>query len=405
MESPHRRTVLGALGAALTVGAAGCNTAEAPTPSQDDATNPMVQYDAGNTGYHPDATGPTGSLEDGWGFRVDDPAAFLTCQPAVVDGVAYAGVSTWGDVGPAAVYAIDAAEGEQQWRFATESSVDVTPAVEAEHVYVVADGALRALQHSDGTERWAYPLSGTGGDPTVLEDTVYVIDDEPAVHAVDVEGGTARWTATGGASVLGRTPAVADGRVIATVPDTEGHAIAFGAESGDERWRLPIDEPMGTPVATPDAVFVADESAQVHRISPTGEHRWTETTVDVELRNSIGATGPAVTDDSIYHCGENGRLAALDRSGERRWTVDLPIDPLGSPVVADGVVYVGGVPRPASDSEPDPAPLFGVRTDGEIVVAHGGPSAVGPPTVLDGTVYCGVLRATDDPQLDVAALY
>lgn len=365
----------------------------------------MAQYDARNTGTHPNATGPMGSLSADWEFGVEYRNAFRVSRPAVVDGTVYAGVVIFGSL-PAALLAIDAEDGSEQWRYETEGDVLVTPAVDEERVYVVADGGLRAIDRASGDGEWTYQLPAGGGDPTVVDDTVYVVGGEPAVHAVDTDTGEARWTTSGETAPMGRTPAVVDGRVLVTVAD-EGAVLALddGAE-GAELWRAPVDQPTDAPVATGEAIVVGDADGGLHRIGSDGDVEWSESALEVGPRSSsVGVVAPALADDVLYYCGQDGELAAVGVDGERRWREHLSCQPAAGPVVADGVVYVAGA---ASEGTDDAASgsgvVYGVSADGEIVLEHRDAAGYWAPAVLDDTAYLGVLRTEGQSTLHVTAL-
>lgn len=409
MEFPRRRQVLRTVGGALAAGAAGCLSGE----SSDDTSDPsgdvaveMARYDAGNTGTHPAATGPTGSLSAAWEFRVEYRNAFFTSQPAVADDTVFAGVVIFGEL-PAALLAIDAADGTERWRLETEYDVVATPAVGEDHVYAVADGVLRTLDRSNGDEDWTYPLPEGGGDPTLVEDTVYVVGGEPTVHAVDASTGESRWTASADTTSRswGRTPAIADGRVYVTDRD-EGAVIALDAgAAGETRWRAPVDEPTDAPVATGEAVFVGDQGGGLHCIDTGGAVQWSESAVGASFYDDVGVVAPALAEDVLYSSGQGGELTAVGVDGEPRWRADLSFQPFGAPVVADDVVYVAGATsEEVEGSTSDGGVVYGVSTDGEVVLEHRDADAHGPPAVLDGTAYLSVLRSEGATRMDLTAL-
>lgn len=406
MELRRRRIVLRTLGGALATGVAGCLTVEPDDDGEQrgDAAVPMARYDAGNTGKLPDATGPTGSLAAEWTFDVEYERAMMASQPAVVDGEVYTGVVNFGE-GTAALLSIDATDGTERWRFETRGDVLATPAAGAESVYAVVEGALRAFDRSSGDESWTYSLPVGGGDPTLVDDTVYVVGGEPAVHAVDAETGEARWTTSGEDQQWGRTAAVADGRVFVTAIDGGAVVALDGRANGAELWRVPVEEPTDAPVATGEAVFVVDDGGTLHRISADGALQWTESVAESSFGSHTAVVAPALAEDALYCCGQGGELVAVGVDGERRWHVDLSYGPESAPVVADGVVYVAGAATAdIHDVESDTGVVYGVSTDGEVVLEHTDAAVFWPPAVLDDTAYLGVARTEEENVLDVTAL-
>jgi len=101
----------------------------------------MFRYDATNTGTAAEETGPTAAVTERWTFGTGDA---VKSSPAVVDGTVYVG----SDGG--SVYALDAADGTEQWSTKFEmASVDSSPAVVDGTVYVGSDdGTVYALDES-----------------------------------------------------------------------------------------------------------------------------------------------------------------------------------------------------------------------------------------------------------------
>lgn len=59
------------------------------------------------------------------------------------------------------IYALDAADGKERWRFATRSRVDSSPVVVGDRVYVgSSDGRLYALDRKTGKKLWDYEAGG-----------------------------------------------------------------------------------------------------------------------------------------------------------------------------------------------------------------------------------------------------
>lgn len=299
-----------------------------------------------NTRHRPEATGPADSAETVWEFHADQYR--IRAEPAVVDGTAYIS-------GSDKVRALDA--GELLW----ETSIDnrmwgmSTPLVVDDTVYV-GGSKLVALDRSDGTVQWTEQIymgdeprisyydgaiycpikpdrqewsdvlkfdpdaregerladfeTGTiTRTPAIANDTLY-LTSTTGVHAIDVESASHEWHFEGAdVSVTRIPPAVADGTVYAiAVPDEDGQnsqnscLLAIDATSGEERWR-----------------FSNDDISKVQ-----------SSTFEFTQRNL------AVADGTVYLPTDT--IQAIDaETGERRW--EAPSGGIGSPAVADGVVY------------------------------------------------------------------
>ena len=147
-----------------------------------------------------------------------------------------------------------------------------------------------------GTVKWTFPTGGAvHSSPAVVDGTVYVGSRDGRLYALDAATGALRWEfATG--SWVESSPAVVDGRVY------------FGSQDGMLR---------------------ALDAA-------TGALRW-------EFHAEFGVdSAPAVAGGIVYFGADRGLFAVDAASGEPRWSLELPFR-AGSPVVANGIVYVGSV--------------------------------------------------------------
>ena len=153
-----------------------------------------------------------------------------------------------------------------------------------------AGGALR------GTVRWVFPTGGAvHSSPAVVDGTVYVGSRDGRLYALDAATGAPRWEYRT-ESWVESSPAVVDGTLYFGSQD--GMLRALDAATGALRWEF-------------DAGFGVDSS-------------------------------PAVAGGTVYFGADRGLFAVAAASGELRWSLELPFR-AGSPVVANGIVYVGSV--------------------------------------------------------------
>ncbi len=127
--------------------------------------------------------------------------------PVISDGTAYVATAT------GVVHAVDLDDGTARWTTATGRDVYTTPAVDGEHVYLLADGSVVALDRASGERRWR---TDTGesliNGLVVAGDAVYTGGTN--LTALATADGTVRWqypipTGTGGFG----SPAVLNGVV------------------------------------------------------------------------------------------------------------------------------------------------------------------------------------------------
>ena len=239
-------------------------------------------------------TGPDLPVVGGWDF--------YESSPAVVDGVVYVGS------GNGSLYALNARTGKKEWAFRTRGRVHTSPAVYGnEIVFGSMDGALYAVNRA-GHLLWKYqtnaslPFPMTGvfiGSPTIAPDLglVFAGCRDGHLYAFDLKTGKLRWKLGEHGSWVVSTPAYANGIVYASTSDTK-MVEAVDAKTGKILWEYQgTGYEFASPIVTPHQVIDAFWSAIV-----LGLHR-----SDGKVINGTGGEGPMIS----------------------------------SPVVVDGVVYIG----------------------------------------------------------------
>jgi len=254
------------------------------------------------------------------------------------------------------------------WKFKTSGRVISTPAVVGEVVYVAStDGALYAVNRSDGTERWKFITKGPiASSPAVAGGLVYISSVDGNVYAVDAATGTSRWafatngerrfTAPGIHGAIPRTermpdpfdvflssPAVVAGTVY--IGSGDQHVYALDAATGTLKWSfLTGDVVHASPAVVDGVVFIGSWDRNVYALAASsGKELWRYTTGnDTTIYNQIGiASSAAVADGMVFVGGRDGHFHAVDaKTGAPRWTIDNQGGwTIASPAVQDGVVY------------------------------------------------------------------
>ncbi|MEU5422312.1 PQQ-binding-like beta-propeller repeat protein, partial [Streptomyces sp. NPDC020667] len=269
---------------------------------------------------------------DGWVYslRAD--------RGTIVTGTRGGGVQAW-----------EAANGELLWEMSglqTDfETPDCGPFAQDGTVYVWADGRLRALEARTGTERWSYPVGDTascGGVPVRLlaaPDGVVYVAAGTRVLAIDVARGDVRWRFEAPAVFLS-PPAFAPG-----------------------------------PAVTGGGVYIADYLGTVYALdAATGRDRWR---IATEPRQT---TEPVLVASGAVHLGSGGALYTLDAvTGTPRWRFAAGGDVVGAPVVAEGRVHFGSADHCLYTVDAEGGQLrWKLATGGEIT---------GSPVAMGGVVY------------------
>ncbi|WP_049924111.1 outer membrane protein assembly factor BamB family protein [Halopiger djelfimassiliensis] len=417
----RRRDLLTTAGATLVTGLSGCidalegetetDPAADPTGSGDDPAESVAELrpdltDAGSYRMHqygPDhvgaaaGTGPTADVEAAWTFREgEDDSYYEIGSPAVVDGTVYVaeGRSVGNDGAETTVYALDGATGEIEWEWTYPGTNSFGGTVVADGTVVQGVGpSVVALEADTGTERWRVDRD-LNDEVTVADGTVYAIETTysgpPTLVAIDLESGHERWTAAlaDDGTYWPTLPAVADGMVY----QGGSELVALSAADGERQWSRDVERPVtGPPTVVDDALYVPVGDGTVAAFDRDGTPRWSQAVESAGQGSGLEpVTSPAVDDGTLYVTNAWQLTAFEAETGEKRWTTETGSnDP---PVVADGVVYAGGLNTMEAYDGTDGNLLWRYRSD-----ATSGSGDVAP--VVGGAVFfpSGGLHALIEP--------
>ncbi|MFI7099897.1 PQQ-binding-like beta-propeller repeat protein [Streptomyces sp. NPDC050161] len=203
-----------------------------------------------------------------WSYPVGDAAACggvpmrLTAAP---DGTVYV-------VAGARVLAIDGARGDVRWHFEAPAvflsppAFAPGPAVTGGGVYL-ADylGTVYALDAADGRDRWRIATEARqSAEPVLVAHGAVHLGSGKALYTLDAVTGTPRWRFQAGAEVIG-SPVVAEGRVHFGSAD---HCLyTLDAMGGQLRWKLATGgEITGSPVAVGGVVYACSKDRCVYAL-------------------------------------------------------------------------------------------------------------------------------------------
>ncbi len=182
------------------------------------------------------------------------------------------------------------------YRVGTEKTYGAT--VVDGDIFVRSDSACLRLA-ADGTERWRQSL-----EPLVYDE--YNLGDSTATQIV---------------------PAV-DGDGV-YIPDRNA-IVKLDRESGDERFRIPVDTAYAAPTVDDDGIIQTGWQETVG-ITPSGDVRWRR---DLQSRSAAAAS-----DDEIYVISSDLHCLTAD-TGETKWQAHLPSEGTAAPVVTDDSIIV-----------------------------------------------------------------
>lgn len=380
-------------------------TTEVTSTKRVEGTWEMYGNGPHQSGYARDERGPVESPTVFWEKEVgEDPRVSrsgLPGEPAIRDGTLYLGGSR------GTVYALDATTGNTRWTSQKNFYIQSSVAIGDEQLFVGGgDNMVHAFDLEDGDENWERDFDSSIDSSLVLaDDTLLAYPVFSGLLALNPEDGAVRWEVDGG----GITPTVADGVVVVPADDTvfgvdirsgetvrsvtptdadlhttpivgdrrfyvgdeSGGVFAVGLDSWETEWEATLTQPAGSVPVVAETLVVADTEGTLYGFDPEdGTERWS-----FDVGGDV--SGMCVGGDVLYvgaRRESDGVVYALDvNTGGRAWEMELDQPVTNSPVVVDGVLYVGDekgslvalVDESEQDAYPTPRPT--TTTPGEFV--------------------------------------
>ncbi|WP_149825051.1 PQQ-binding-like beta-propeller repeat protein [Streptomyces tailanensis] len=168
-----------------------------------------------------------------WHFEA--PAVFLSA-PTFAPGPAVTGGGVYLADYLGTVYALDATDGRDRWRIATESRSSLEPVlVAAGHVHVGSGKGLYTLDAVTGTPKWRFQAGGEiVGAPSVAEGRIHFGSTDHLLYTLKSDDGRLRWKLATGGEITG-SPVVKDGVVYACSKDRCVYALDAEKGTGTAR--------------------------------------------------------------------------------------------------------------------------------------------------------------------------
>ena len=271
-----------------------------------------------------------------------DPWDFFLSSPVVADGVIYFGT------GEGVLYALDAHSGAERWAFEPADTMHSSPAIAEGTVYVGnMESRLYAVDAITGEERWHfqagvdptyYNQHGLQSSPVVANGRVYVGGRDGGMHVVDARTGDALWKFdTSGSWVLGSV-AIYGNRVYVGTSDTN-MLRAIDATTGEELFGVSLATCIyASPAIVGETFYIGTCGGLLFAIDAvSGDVRWQFRT-DASMQDTHGILLPDGGWDAEKLFG--GGYTVDKAAAAVEMFLDLGAF-LSSPVLRDGVLYVG----------------------------------------------------------------
>jgi outer membrane protein assembly factor BamB len=303
---------------------------------------------------------------------------------AVADGVVFAPTGPL-DTAVGGVVALDAATGQEHWRYDAGESLN-SVAVVGGTVYLGGGhagravfppsglGVLVALDAATGAVRWQLATENhIRATPAISDGTVYVGDMGGDFHAVDAATGKERWSNWITDDTLMSSPAIVDGIIYVSrgliftdqTPYGAGAVFALDAATGKELWHVDAGTYGITtsPIVAGGVIYAAADDGSVYALGHVADA-------------AMPAPEPADDPDATFGWQSTGGPSPLE----------LPID---ATIAPDGTIWVVDSPNNRFQIlRPDGTHLETWDGDGQFVFTHaGGGSWGGLAFGPDGAIY------------------
>ncbi|WP_351226935.1 PQQ-binding-like beta-propeller repeat protein [Streptomyces sp. NPDC002133] len=286
------------------------------------------------------------------------------------------------------LYALDAEDGSECWRLATDAWVYSLRAARGTVVTGTRGGGAQGWEASTGERLWEITGAQTDFEtpeagPALFDDTVYVWRNA-RLQALDARTGSERWSyPVGDAASCGGVPVrvnqAPDG---CTYISAGTRVLCVDTVSGHVRWHFEAPAVFLCPPAfvpgpavTGGGVYLADYLGTVYALdATTGKDRWR---IATESRKSVE---PVLVAGGSIHVGSGSALYTLDAvTGTPKWRFAAGGEVIGTPVVADGRVHFGSADHVLYTLDAGGGQLrWKLATGGEIT---------GSPVARNGVVY------------------
>jgi outer membrane protein assembly factor BamB len=272
---------------------------------------------------------------------IADPFDIFLSSPVAVKNTVYFGS------GDGNVYALDAATGEQRWKFKTSDVVHASPAFADGVLFFGSwDSYFYAVDAASGREKWRFHGGedalmhnqvGFQSSPAVVDGVVYTGCRDSNVYALDAVTGKEKWRSNNELSWVNTSPAVTQGKVFFATSDTSLFRVVEAA-TGKQLVRQQASSYMfSSPAVAGDVVLIGVLNGTLEaRDVKTGNLLW-----EYQIEKSKENKAWVLTSDRKM----NGPL--LFYSNWREIPIVAADQSFGigaifsSPLVANGAVYFG----------------------------------------------------------------
>jgi len=294
------------------------------------------------------------------------------------------------------VYALNATSGTEIWTtdngFSQVDDAPKFPTVDNGRIFVGGYHEIYALDANSGSQIWASRVisgrTATVGAPIVIaNDVLYIGFDYDGLRTLNANTGDVHWWFTDTCDMLfvSSSPLV-DGDVVYV--GGSNTVFALNAQSRSEIWNYSIGNPANSicPSISSFALdngvlyFCAGDGAVYALDVNSGKNIWNTTYTLPGVPGVYIPSSPILRNGLIYVGSGTGDVCALNATdGTKLWDSTLGESMLSAPALYGGVLYFG-----SSDSN-----LYALNATSGIELWRYSLPGVGSPIVCEGVLYVG----------------
>lgn len=256
-------------------------------------------------------------------------------------------------------YAMNVNKTKLRWKFKTEGVVRSTAAFYKSSVFFSSDdGYLYALNRHNGQLLWQFDLNDaqatrnlpanhapwdfdyTKSSPITDGKVIYIGSADQHLYAIHAKTGQVIWKFKTSDKIRS-TPDVNDQSVF--ISSWDGKTYAIDKKTGQQQWVHQSDAGIiSSPKLIEDKVIIGSRDANLYALdSASGKEQWRYYYTDGSWVESSAIAGES--DDVFYIASSDAkRLSKFDlNSGTEIWGFSTGGWSWGTPVLKDGVVYIG----------------------------------------------------------------
>jgi len=270
------------------------------------------------------------------------------------------------------------------------------------------DRYVYCLDALDGTQVWNHSVGVSVNSPVNFFDSQVCVESKTGdVYCLDAANGERVWRFSTGAEASSLSPAISDGYVFAA--NRNGDVFCLDAASGVHVWNFTAGDAVGSPVAVDECVYFGSSDGNAYCLNASsGAKTWNYTTWYNSAGPSHGyhwgnsVSGPAVAYGCVYVGSSDFDVFCLNAlTGERVWNFSTG-GIVRAPSVAGGCVFAGSYDGNVYCLNSSSGAEIWRVAAGVFSPVNAGGSA-GSPVVADGRIYVvgnGVLSAWGSPSSD-----